>query len=393
MTPQATGAAHRATNKGSGPNGWYAETHRDDDALARLATEWDDLYERCSAATAFLSSAWLESWWRSYGTPGRLVVVTVRHGPRLVAGAAVERCYRLGLPVLRPIGVGISDFSDILLDDHCAHEAAGHLARELARWSGYTIDLPEVPEYAAVWTMARAWPLRMWRTPGSICLDLPARPLDEVIDALPRRSARTRRAKSRKIEEARIATRIVDAQDAADVVATLLALHREQWRGRGMNPEHRRPRFAAHLERAVPAMVDRGQAVLLEHVYEGRAVAVGLMLGGNRMIGAYLYGHRPDLRKRIDVTQMMLLTNLEVAQHHGASTLSLLRGDEPNKRQWHPRAQHNARMVLACPGALTAPAYALGIAVRSRLADFVKSRSPRVSTTVRTVRRWFPFST
>jgi hypothetical protein len=55
--------------------------------------------------------------------------------------------------------------------------------------------------------------------------------------------------------------------------------------------------------------------------------------------------------------------------------------------------RHNEQLLLACPGVLPAAAYAFSVGVRSRLATFVKSRSPRVTGTLRTVRRWFPFST
>lgn len=318
-------------------------------------------------------------------------MVTVRRGRRLMAAAALMRGNRLGLPVLSPIGAGISDFSDVLVDDQSAAQAGRHLARELTG-GRHVLDLPEVPENAAVWQVAAAWTGRMWRMRSSTCLEIPARPLEEVIDALPRRSARTRLAKDRRIREAGITTRTVDSAGAADALATLLRLHRRQWQGRGMNPEHERPRFAAHLGRAVPAMVDRGQAVLVEYTRDDSPVAVELLLGGNTMMGAYLYGFQPELRERIDVAQLFLRENLELAQRHGAATLSLLRGDEPYKRRWRPREAHNERLLLASPGALPAPVYALGLRGRYRLADVIKSRSPRVATAVRAVRRRFPFS-
>jgi CelD/BcsL family acetyltransferase involved in cellulose biosynthesis len=400
MTPRATVTANITTiradatiRNGSSANGWHAETMCDDDALARLAAEWDDLYERCSAATAFVSFPWLDSWWRSYGKSGRLMVVTARHGGRLMAAAAFMRCYRWGLPVLRPVGAGISDLSDVLIDDRCAADAARCLAGELARCSGHVVDLPEVPDKAAVWQVARAWPHRSWRLRGSTCLEIPARPVEEVIAALPRRVARKRRVKTRRIEEARITARTVDGQGAANVVATLLTLHREQWRARGMNPEHGRPRFAAHLQRAVPALMGRDQAALIEYAHEEKPVAVQLLLGGNRMMGAYLYGFQPELRLRIDVAQLLLGMPLDIARQRGASMLSLLRGDEPHKREWLPRETHNERLLLACLGAVPATLYASGLRSRNQLADFVKARLPRIATAARTVRRWCPFFT
>ena len=51
-------------------------------------------------------------------------------------------------------------------------------------------------------------------------------------------------------------------------------------------------------------------------------------------MGAYLYGFHPELRRRIDVAQLLLRDDLEVAADRGVPTLSLLRGDEPYKRRW-----------------------------------------------------------
>jgi hypothetical protein len=51
-----------APSTGSGDaREWQAQIVCDGTALTGLAVEWDDLYERSSTATAFLSSAWLLS--------------------------------------------------------------------------------------------------------------------------------------------------------------------------------------------------------------------------------------------------------------------------------------------------------------------------------------------
>lgn len=88
--------------------GWSARIRRDDGALAALGGEWDELHGRCRTATPFQAHAWVESWWRHYGTtsrgtPGRLRVVTVRHDGRLVAAAALVLRRRGFWKVLSPV--------------------------------------------------------------------------------------------------------------------------------------------------------------------------------------------------------------------------------------------------------------------------------------------------
>jgi CelD/BcsL family acetyltransferase involved in cellulose biosynthesis len=122
----------------------------------------------------------------------------------------------IGLPALTPIGAGISDFSDILLDDSCAGEAARRLARELAnQYCCHIIDLPEVRDGAVAWQLAEVWPHRTWRLQGSTCLDLPARPLEELIEDLPPKAAKTRRTKRRKIQETGIQSGVATSDEAA----------------------------------------------------------------------------------------------------------------------------------------------------------------------------------
>jgi CelD/BcsL family acetyltransferase involved in cellulose biosynthesis len=367
---------------------WQAQVVRDETALTSLAPEWDDLYDRCSTATAFLSSAWLFSWWLSYGRPGRLVIVLVRRDGQLVAAAPLMRDRRFGISVLTPLGVGLSDFTDVLIDDSCVREAAEYLARELITLGGWrVIDLPEVPGAAATVQLVDAWPGRTWMVGGSVCLQLPARPMKELIETLPTKTGHTRRKKQRKIAATRITTSEVGPDASGQAVVTLLQLHRQQWRRRGMNPEHGRSRFAEHLTQAVPRMVDRGQAHLLEYRLDGETVAVHLLLDGHNLLGAYLYGLRPDLRRRIDVAQLFLGTNLDLAQRLGRPTLSLLRGDEPYKRRWRPDETRNHRVLLATGSDFPTAAYATTVRVHRRLSQIAKSQVPALAGIRTDIRR------
>lgn len=369
---------------------WQIQTLREDSALSRLAADWNDLYERSSPATPFVSHAWLQSWWQHYGRPGRLVVITVWRTGLLVGAVALMRRHRCGLPVLTPVGAGISDFNDVLLDDSCAEEAARRLARELAnQYPRHTIDLPEVRDAAAAWRLAAAGPLRARRLRASTCLELPALPVDELIGTLPARTAKTRRTKRRKIQAAGIRPSRAAGDRVAAAVAVMMQLHRQQWQGRGLNPEHGRARFDDHLRAAVPAMVERGQAQVVEYHLDNEIVAVDLALVGRTMLCAYLYGHRPDLRKRVDVTQLLLSTALDSARGLGLPTLSLLRGDEPYKRRWRPRESHNRRLLLARGGG-PSTLYAAGVRGRNWLASLVKTRFPVLGNTTRRVTRWRP---
>lgn len=328
--------------------GWSAEVRRDDGALRGLAAEWRDLYARSPAATPFQSHAWLESWWTQYGAPGRLRVVLVRSGGRLVAAAPLVLGRRWGCPVLTPLAAPLSDFTDVLYDPSADPRALDHLARALLCEPGWTaLDFPEARPGSAAHALLRRWPRQAWRMPASVCLDLPAGDLDTFLDRLPGRSAGKMRARLRKADARQVTAAAVPAERAVQAVGALLDLHVRQWQDRPINPEHTRGRFRRHLAGALVPMIREGQAELFEYRHEGRLVASDLVVVGHGFVGAYLYGADPALRRIADVSLLLLREILDSSARRGMSRVSLLRGEEPYKMKWRPVPVPNERLVLA----------------------------------------------
>ena len=361
---------------------WSTEVRRSDTALAGLAAEWDDLFTRCATATPFQAYAWLESWWRSYGLPGGLRLVLVRHAGRLVAAAPLMVRRRGGCPVLNPLGGEFSDFTDVLVDDELADQALRRLVAVLLREPGWqAIDFPETrPEALAGTALSAAWPGRKWRTPASLCLELPAMPMEEFVGALPTHSRKTVRRRLNQLRKAQVEVGEVPATDMERGIGELLRLHALQWQDRGVNPEHLTPGFAGHLTRAVGGMVESGQAALLEYRLDGRLMASSLVLIGRDLVGGYLYGADPALRERVDVTTMLLADTLPMAARHGRATMSMLRGAEEHKLRWRPRESQNQRILLARPGTVRGSAYAKAVLIFRSAVTVAKQRAPWLRT-------------
>ncbi|MFC8075847.1 GNAT family N-acetyltransferase [Streptomyces sp. NPDC057307] len=364
-----------------------SEICRDPDRFGALAAEWTALHRRCATATPFQSHAWLHSWWLSYGTPGRLRVVLVRRGGTLVAAAPLTLVHR-PFPVLVQLGGSISDFSDVLLDDDCADSAAQALAKALATAARTAvIDLREVRPGAAAERVYDCWDGARDRLVDSLCLELPAVPMDELLGRLPSSRAQRARAKIRKIDSLGIEERVVPVDEVPTAVARLLQLHRLQWQGRGVTPEHLSARFAEHLTRSARSMVECGDAMVTEFRLAGEVVAADLTLMSPRLAGGYLYGADPMLRDRkVDVATMLLRESARRISGGGAggaggvggcTTLSMLRGNEPYKHHWRPETVCNQRLLLA--RALLAPSLRLvaaRAAARGRAAVLVNERLP-----------------
>ncbi|WP_418961473.1 GNAT family N-acetyltransferase [Streptomyces tritici] len=326
-----------------------AEVCRDGEEFGRLADEWTALYARCRTATPFQSHAWLHSWWTSYGVPGALRVFLVRDAAdgRLV-GAAPLMLRRGPLPVLTPLGGAITDYGDVLLDD-ARPDAADALAAALADAARTAlIDLREVRPGAAAERLYAAWRGPRRRLDDSVCLELPAVPMDALLGRMPGAKAQRTRAKLRKLDALGIEERVVPGEEVPAALERLLALHRRQWEGRGVTAEHTSERFARHLTRAVRRMVASGDARVTEFRLGGEVVAADLTLLSPSLAGGYLYGADPSLRERkVDVATMLLRHGAREADAGGRATLSLLRGQEPYKNHWRPETVANRRLLLA----------------------------------------------
>ncbi|WP_247706240.1 GNAT family N-acetyltransferase [Streptomyces liliiviolaceus] len=330
----------------------------DEREFGRLAEEWGGLYRHCGTATPFQSHAWLHSWWLSYGTPGRLRLVLVRDGGELVAAAPLM-LVRQPWPALVPLGGSISDFGDVLIEDgERADRAAAALAEGLAAAARTAlIDFREVRPGGAVERVYASWRGPRRQVPDSLCLELPAVPMDDLIGRLATAKAQQRvRAKLRKLSTLGVERRAVRPDEVDTALRRLLELHRLQWQGRKVTSEHLQDRFAEHLIRSVGPMVRAGDAVVTEFLVDGTVVAVDLTLLSDRLAGGYLYGAHPQLRERkADVATMLLHA---CAQHTAAGSgtgngtggrrvLSLLRGNEPYKHHWRPQPVVNQRFLLA----------------------------------------------
>ncbi|MFI7013418.1 GNAT family N-acetyltransferase [Streptomyces sp. NPDC050164] len=350
-----------------------AELCTDEREFTALGPAWERLYRRCGAATPFQSHAWLHSWWTSYGRPGRLRLVLVRDGGEL---RAVAPLMLLGpaLPRLVPLGGAISDFGDVLLDDEHADRATAPLAEALSAAARTAlIDFREVRPGGAIERIYDHWRGPRRRVRDSLCMELPAVPLEELTAQLPVPKARRARAKLRKLTALGVADRTVSPDEVDAALGRLLALHRLQWQGRRVTPEHLRERFAEHLVRAIGPMVRSGDAMITEFLLDGEVVAVDLTLLSPHLAGCYLSGVHPVLRERkADIAVMLLEACARYTADGERGTLSLLRGSEPYKRQWAPEPVVNQRLLLA--RRRTAPllsAVACEVAARSRVRELV----------------------
>ncbi|MEU3721809.1 GNAT family N-acetyltransferase [Streptomyces sp. NPDC031705] len=321
---------------------------RDPRQFAALEESWTRLVRNCPTATPFQSHAWLHSWWLSYGKDGRLRLLLVRRGEELVGAAALMLVHR-PLPRLVPLGGAITDYFDVLVAAEYAAQVVPALAHGLHRAArSAVVDLREVRPGAAAEQVCAAWPGVSSTLTDSTCMELPALPFDQLVKRMPSSGGQRVRAKLRKTDAAGIEEHEVTEREVPQAVRTLLRLHEKQWRGRGVTPEHLRPRFAEHLTRATRRMVRAGEGRLTEFRLDGKVVAANITLLSASLSGGYLYGADPDLRERkVDVATLLLRYEAGRALADGRPVVSFLRGNEPYKNHWRPETVVNRRLLLA----------------------------------------------
>jgi CelD/BcsL family acetyltransferase involved in cellulose biosynthesis len=328
------------------------ECVRDIAGLAALRPEWQALWERCPAATPFQAPAWLLPWWRHLGG-GELLAVAVRAGGRLVGLAPLFVYDEGGRRRLLPLGIGISDCHDLLLDP--AFEAAAAaallaaLAAERARWD--VLEFEELrPESCALRLACPAgWTDAVAENGACPALALPEGGAG-VRDAVPRakfEAVKLARNRARRRGAATVET--ADADSVGDLLEALIRLHAARWEGRGEGGVLAAPRLQAFHREAAPALSAAGVLRLHALSIDGRIVGAyyGFLRRGRAY--AYLTGFDPGFRFESPGT-ILFAHAIEEAMRAGARTFDFLRGREPYKYGWGAADRPNRRRSFRIDG-------------------------------------------
>lgn len=326
-----------------------AEVVSDPAMLAGLAADWWRLWSAAERPTAFQSPAWMLPWWSVFGT-GDLYAIAVWSEEALVG---LGPLYRRPDAPIQPLGVGISDQFDLLID-RSAPEAGPMLARAIEALADRTNAEIELPELTAGSRAARLLATdlvtggqRVAR--GSPCpaLALPeGADFETVVPAARRRKLRMARHRAEAIGGIRI-----EAVGTGEILAGLDDLVRLQalrWAGRDEAPVLADPAFRAFLDAAAPALAEAGLLRLTRLRVDADIVAVQFGLVGPDHHAAYLGAFDPAF-ERISPGALLMGAAIETAITEGAREFRFLRGGEAYKFAWGAVDRPNERLVIA-PG-------------------------------------------
>ncbi|MBV8739077.1 MAG: GNAT family N-acetyltransferase [Alphaproteobacteria bacterium] len=306
----------------------------DQQGFARLRLEWEKLWRRDPLATPFQSPAWLFAWWSVFGTL-EPVLLTARANGELVGLLPLYLLREPDCCKLLPIGVGLSDYIDALLNPAAA-SAANQLMAVMSDMPGWDeCWLPDLAPESALATARSAPSLTDRIEAASPCpiLALPSDPatLGKVV---PRKALRDlRQARARAESAGGVSIEAVAEDGLGGAMEDLFRLHELRWRSRGesgvcSDPEVRRFHCTAAKE------LSKEKMLRLYHLKIGgtaAAVYYGFVAKGRAY--AYLGGFDPSQEHLSPGTQIIAHA-IEQAIVEGAASFDFLRGAEGYKYAW-----------------------------------------------------------
>jgi CelD/BcsL family acetyltransferase involved in cellulose biosynthesis len=101
---------------------YKTEVFTNTNQLAELKSEWNDLLNRSTTNTIFLTWEWINSWWQVFGNSSELLLITVREDNDILVGLAPlmlrkRRFYTFPISEITFIGSGLSDRQDFLISN------------------------------------------------------------------------------------------------------------------------------------------------------------------------------------------------------------------------------------------------------------------------------------
>lgn len=320
---------------------------REPAGIAALESDWWDLWRRSREATPFQSPAWLLPWWEIF-RPGDLRVTALWRDGRLIALAPFYLERRDRDCRLLPLGIGISDYLDILLDDKAAETAAALLVRHIetmpVRWSEW--ELPELSPAAAAQQLPCPAGCREEAGASSCCPILPLSGCGSLEAVLPKRKLRKlRMARRRAARRGDLSVIAADPLNIDALVQELVRLNRQRHAGQSEPCVFDDPRVEAFQLQAAPRLLQAGMLRLNALMIGPEIAAVHYGLHGQDRAYAYLSGF--DSSFEYESPGSLLIGHaIAAAIAESAREFDFLRGAESYKAEWGALPRMNQRRVF-----------------------------------------------
>jgi CelD/BcsL family acetyltransferase involved in cellulose biosynthesis len=325
----------------------------------RAAETWERLRQHAPTEGLFMTPDWLETWCRHLGS-GRPLVFGIEDAGEVVALAPIDRVWVGGLAVLRPLGLGVSDYFDLLLppEPDRRRTALAAFADALVERAGAwdALDLRGVPaESPTVRELVVAASERGMRhavVPGhsrpAVSLD---GTWDEYLNGRPGRFRYNLRSRLRRLQERGAVTfrSMTRPSEVRWAMVALTELHARRWRGQHtstiFSASSAARRFYAEAARKY-AERDMLDLTLLE--VDGCPVAGSLGFVDGDTHYYYVPAFEPELAS-LAPSSLLLAHLIERAYERGLRRFDFMLGDEPYKARWANEERETVNLLVGAP--------------------------------------------
>jgi CelD/BcsL family acetyltransferase involved in cellulose biosynthesis len=310
-------------------------------AFEQLHSEWNDLCSRVPTATTFQRPEWLLAYMQVF-QPRPLWGIEVRHGERLV-GLAPLYLERKGRErILAPIGLGLSDYLDVLVDPAAGKAAVDallhHIVERHQDW-----DVIRFPELRPTSRLLDAHFPDGWERAASPREACPVLALSGSFDALAeaastRLLAGLRNAKRRLEEKGSVSVELATEETLPAMLNKFFELHGKRWQEAGAPGVLADEKVKSFHRLAAPALLRRGLLRLFLLRLNRRPIAALYAFFDNQVAYCYLQGYDPAFRS-YSPGGLILEAAIRRAIEEGKGAADFLRGREAYKYRWGARDQ------------------------------------------------------
>jgi hypothetical protein len=207
-------------------------------------------------------------------------------------------------------------------------------------------DLSDVRPEAAAWSLFGMWDgprIRRWQ---DNCPVVDAIPWDRLLTIVSKNLRSTARRAIRRAKKDGVQYELVKAEDAEEGARRLVALHREAWQGREIDPSNLTETYESHMVTATRRMMSRRLGEIREFRLNEEVIVSHFLIVGRNFIGAYTLGATQKALQRYQVSTLEIWHLLNIALERNYDYVDLMRGEEPYKLRWSNRMIPNHRMIL-----------------------------------------------
>jgi CelD/BcsL family acetyltransferase involved in cellulose biosynthesis len=329
-------------------------------ALTRLAGEWRDLFQQVGCRNAFLSIEWIESWWRQWGAPHRLLVIAVRNSVgRLVAVAPFyvrrPRLHSWGTRALCFVGNDYvaPDHLNILVDQGHVQSSIKAIVEQVQQLRGEWdyIELSHGQEASPVFSglcrelQAQGMREKVLHVAGCPYAVLP-NSFEAYLGSMGSNLRYNYRRRRRALErEGRLEFVVCKSgPEIREHFDELRVLHGLRFGQKQVRSAFLLPRIQEFHADVVPRLTASGMARLYLLRMEGRTVAALYGFSAGKTFSFYQSGMDPAW-SRLSIGLVMMGCAIEEAIGTGHDEFDFLSGEQAYKRQW---ATHSRNDVSIC---------------------------------------------